>query len=238
MSLREWESGEIKIPSDQWAGFKKALRQAYNEALAEDLKLAETAISAVKARYKGKRNVNWPEVLRQELGAEDPSSRSVPCVLKARYVFKVLDSYQIRQHVVVSKTKTGKDDSSVIVTKLGSLKKKDFPAANGTVLSFNVAYEGSIVLDDKTKTVKWAVSEGNHACDHCRDSHIGRAFFRLLSRLQWKRNSGGYICGNNENNDGRDVGDRANIMHNRYGPLGEKAFEESFPEMSRRSRRR
>lgn len=223
MSLREWESGKIKIPSDQWAGFKKALRQAYNEALVEDLKIAQTAIVAVKAKYKGKRNVNWLQALREELGAEDPTSQAVCCVLRPRYTLKVLDSYTIAARVVASKEKAGKDGSSVTVTKLGSLKKKDFPAANSTTLNFDASYEGSISLDDKTKTVRWHVSEGNHACDYCRDSHMGRALFELLSHVTWKRNSGGYICGNNENNDGTDVGDRANIMHNRYGPLGDKA---------------
>lgn len=69
----------------------------------------------------------------------------------------------------------------------------------------------------------WSVGEGNHAVDCARESAEGKVFFNTLSRVEWGRNTGGYIRYINEymNENGPSEPSRVDYK----GPLGDKERE-------------
>lgn len=235
MSRYEWERGSFVIPSTQWAAFKKSLRDAYNKALANDLTLLDKALAKVKAEYKGKRNVDWHKAVQDELNAYEKVGYGMFGGTRYRYDFQLFDHYDAADNLLVRQeveTTKGK----VVKYVLRSVKKKDFPDANGKTMSFD-ADDGSIHLNDKTRTVEWAVSENNHACDRARESLMGRTLFALLAKVQWGRNSGGHVIGNDEYNEdsAREyAGGGGSYIKETFGPLGEQEYERTHG-LSRRA---
>jgi len=219
VSRYEWEQGTFRIPANRWASLKGALRQAYNDALAADLVLAEQALTKVKADHKGRRKVDWRAALTRELDQEDPRS-SGGGAYRPKYRFAVLDSA-----AVIAKTCAGLIEGG---GKLRSLKKKDFPRATNKTTTFD-GDGWRISIHDQNRSVVWNVPENNHACDYARSSHMARAFFRLLEGMAWSRGTGGYIVGNDEynrENSPAEVGGGGNLLKMPcYGPLGKKEAE-------------
>jgi hypothetical protein len=98
-------------------------------------------------------------------------------------------------------------------------KKKDFPKANGAMLAFRVGECGA-TFERKTRTVKWYVSENNHACDLAAETWLAHALFGALSLVVWTRGTGGDIVGNNEYNRGSDeAGGGGNFVTRSFGPV-------------------
>ena len=240
MSKHEWERGEIVIPKNQWAKFKKALRDAYNNGVKHDLEQAAKAIAEVKKANKGKRNVNWEEALECELNrAKQPPVSSWHIQEGADvYPLKILEDCHIAHHAVCWKTVVAKDGTKRIQSKLVALKKKDFPLATGNTMTFDMPY-AEISLDDRNHAVIWNVPEGNYACERAGEAYLAQVFFKLLESISWSRNSGGYISGNDEfNRESREAGDGANLLKQTFGPLGKREAEfRTLPFPPRRRRR-
>ena len=59
MSCYEWERGLIIIPTSQWAGFKKAIRDAVNSQIDKDFALATRVFEETLKAGKGKRKFNF-----------------------------------------------------------------------------------------------------------------------------------------------------------------------------------
>jgi len=79
--------------------------------------------------------------------------------------------------------------------------------------------EGGISFDDKSRTVKWYVTENNHACESAHESFMGNAFFRALGQVVWTRGTGGEIVGNDEyNRESKASGDGGNFTKQTFGP--------------------
>ena len=227
MSKHEWEQGEIIIPKNQWAKFKKALRDAYNSGVKHDLEQAAKAIAEVKKANKGKRNVNWEESLECELNRTKQPPVSSWYIQEGAdvYPLKILEDCHIVHYAVRRKETVAKDGTKRIQSKLAALKKKDFPLATGSTMKFDMPY-AMISLDDRNHAVIWNVPEGNHACERAGEAYLAQVFFKLLDGVQWNRNSGGYISGNDElNRDSREPGDCANFLKQTFGPLGQKESE-------------
>lgn len=238
MSCYEWESGDIVIPRDQWADFKKNLRAAYNSALTADLRLVEQTIAKIKATHKGKRGVDWEKALREELNPVEQCQGLYRFENHESRYLRILNSYSVAQKVLLRKEQTLKDGAKKIITRMGSLKKKDFPLANGKTMSFGTG-DCEIILFDKKHSVLWQVHENNHACEMAHQSIMGRALFDLLHKIEWKRNSGGCIVGNDEYNReaGRnEPGGGGNVLKSIFGPIGKAAQEFEWSPRGRRRR--
>ena len=221
MSRYDWERGTIKLPTAVWPTFKKALRTAYNGALAHDFALVLKAFERVKADNKGKRGVDWVKALTAELEATEKGySYLYGNVTRNRYDLQVLTTWQVAQKLQQKDETTGK-------VRLVSPQKKMFPEANSKTMSFSLEDEATITLDDKTRSVRWNVSENNRACERAREHHMAVVLFKMLGGVQWTRGSGGAIVGNDENNrDNRDdAGGGANYLKDRFGPLGDDEYE-------------
>lgn len=205
MSCYEWERGSYVIPSDQWADAKKFIRDAHNAGMKHDFALAKELVSVAKMATKGKRGINIRSYLRQ-LYYNTYSQRERK--FQILYPETVLDRLVSRES-----------------GKLLEPKLKDFPDATTTTTFFSLT-EGHISFDNKTRTVNWHVEENNHAVDEMRETKLGRAFFRLLDKIEWKGQSGGHIYGNDEyNSDPDNGGNGSHYFKDPRGKLGQRAFE-------------
>lgn len=221
MSKRCWESGSFVIPTKHWATIKKALREAYNQALARDLELVQRVYDAVKAANKGKRNVDWRTAVSNEVHRTEKAAYSRFDATRDVYDFKVIEDYQVVNALTV---KDGEGLDAKV--KLRALQKKLFPAATSKTVQFSAGGEGTISFDDGKRKLRWHVSENNHAVEAARDSYMGSAFFRELEKVVWGRGSGGVLTGNDEYNEDSDAaGAGANYITLSKGPLGDDEYE-------------
>jgi hypothetical protein len=98
--------------------------------------------------------------------------------------------------------------------------KTDFAPLPWKTVAFTASWdECGVTFDLKARTVRWGVSENNHAVERARESWLGRAFFRALDRVNWTRGTGGTIVGNDEyNSDSEYEGGGANYVTASYPP--------------------
>ena len=213
MSCYEWERGVIKLSCKEFPKFKKAFRDQWNSSLesahARACKLRETVL----AKFKGKRGMDWFVAVRDHETVTDSGSYYFPATVE---------------------TILGMDHGELMMRSMGYLcgesyrgrpkkpRKKDFPKATNKTRVLSMG-EASVTFDDQNRTVVWSVSENNHACERARGSMLGRIFFKLLSGVQWTRDTGGVIFGNDEyNRDSDFAGGGGNFIKNTYGPRGRR----------------
>ena len=235
MSKYCWEQGTIVLPRSAWASFKKSLRDEFNKQVAFDREMLVRLYEKVKLDNKGKRNVNWGEVVEAELYKTKNVGRWQ--VTENVYAFRSLPLYDVTSILVPAY-----DANDVFIPvptrKLIAPNKTCLFLANSKTTSFK-ADDGSIhLLDDKRHEVTWTVSENNHAVERARESAMGQVFFSLLGRIPWTRGTGGVIKGNDEINRDPDEGggDGSHYITATFGPLGEKAKEEKHSVFSSRRR--
>jgi len=222
MGRREHEQGEITLPSAAWAGFKRALREAYNNALEADLALLEKAVLATREAHKGKRNVNWHDALTNELWRTNPSGRYIDDEPPLVYPLQVISLWQAAWKL------SGKGDPDGKL-RLQMPKKKDFPAAKTDTLEYPAGNEAGFSFDNATRAVKWRVSENKDACGRARKTLMGKTLFALLGQVKWTRGTGGAIHGSDEYHEdaGRDTpGGGGSYLKDLFGPLGETVHED------------
>jgi hypothetical protein len=228
MGRREWERGEIVIPSAAWAGFKKDLREAYNKAVAADFELAKRVHERVKAAHKGKRNVDWEKAVWAEIHATEEKRAtgygffSGGSTYQAqRYEFQVVNEWNVKTALLLKDEATGK-------YKLVAPKAKSFAAVKADARQFNAGSEASITLVDEGRKAGWNVYENKNACETARESLMGKTFFALLAKIQWTRGSGGSLHGNDEYHEdaGREhAGGGGSYTKDTFGPRGDDDFE-------------
>lgn len=207
MSRNEWEAGSIQIPTRAWAPLKKALREAHNDNRDQVLARAERVQQALQAAFKGKRNVQRVDVVREI----ERAMRGCP-----GECFEAVDSLV---------NASLKDDGGWRTSKItqAQLDQHVAPKATNKALS----YEGDgwvIRLDDAARKVHWRVDENNHAVEGARASHMGQALFRLLRKIDYgnRQTMGGVLVGNDEHNRDDNLADGgANYVTARFGKAGD-----------------
>jgi len=205
MSCYEWENGTIIIPSKEWAKFRTAVVQRWNEYQLDVLERAKRLHARLKDAAKGKRGDNRVKALRG-------------------VIFEANPEWEVR-HLVVE----GPWHAMTLKTSLP--KKRDLkllPTSKDCVLSLG---EASITLTNKTRTVHWDVPENNHAREHAREHVVAKKLFALLDRITWTRGSGGKLVGNDEY--ARDAGHGCeggggNYVTATYGPRqqGRRSYQQ------------
>lgn len=214
MSCYDWERGTITIPSAQWAKFKAAVREGYNNSKQSDFTKAEqlqVKLLALHATYKGNNPKQyggyWENLL--ELGW-----KAVEKPVFDRWGLRS-DSeicYEQRWNIEESIFRNGKDKPPL------KPLKKGFPLADSSTKSLEQG-QASVSFDDKTRGVTWEVDENNRAIDSARATSLGNAFFTALGKIEWTRGSGGNIIGNNEyNRESEYEGGGGNTLNDEYGP--------------------
>ena len=203
MSCYEWENGTIKIPSKDWVGLKKSVRDAWND-------LQERSYSVAIAVWEDIKNgASWKEAIRKrkpkDSGRTRYGSHSMPA-LPVEMEWRIKDSIYRGENRSVCKP-----------------RKKDFSTKTNRDTCFGRG-DWSIQFDNKRKAVTWDVMENNRARDHARRDPVAQALFKALNSIRWTRGSGGKIVGNDEyNRESIWEGGGGNYVCSRYGPKGERS---------------
>lgn len=195
MSCYEWESGVVKVPAKDYVVLRKATIQKYNALKLELFSLAIKIIRELKTVCRGCKKDALKSKATQYIEDRCPDSYAIRSL-----IFKLKDN-----RMVGFKTPKKKDLNILPISRGACLELDDF----------------SIVFNDDAKTVRWIVSENNHAIGTAHDHPLAKLLFGLLSGVDWTRNSGGIICGNDEYNSDNDYpGGGGNYITHRFGPLG------------------
>jgi hypothetical protein len=199
MSRYEWERGTLKIPTKEWAGLKKVVREEHNRVAQAQFAYCEKLYAHYAARAKGNKNFDYRAECWQISGGHRPTLRTM-------HEWEQDKAYLV-YHVHLTEPKRP--------------LKKDFALATNKTTDFSLG-EASISFGDATHSVMWMVAENNHAIDRAREHPVAVVFFRALKGIVWTRGSGGTIVGNDEyNRDNAREGGGSNYVTDRYGPLGE-----------------
>jgi hypothetical protein len=205
VSRNEWESGEVKLPASEWAGFKRELRAAHDRLQERALALAVAVYTEATAAGRGRRGFNFYEEAERVFARKvvtHPNRQLEP------YCWTILSAL-FPQGERAGTRKPRKPRSS------------DFPKATSKTDAFGDG-DWSIVLDGAGRTFGWRVSENNHAVEEAHEHPLAAAAFRLLDKMRWTRGTGGKLVGNDEYNaESREDGGGSNYVTRRYGPIGE-----------------
>lgn len=211
MSRYEWERGEFKIPSAEWASFKTAVREAVNRHNASAYDTAVKLHERVLASAKGRKPFELRDIAFKEMSTLNAGTYYSPAKFCEDEVFEIV------QAVVQSSWNAGKER-----IRLRKPMKKDFPQHGNNITSYRTG-ECSLELDNGSRTATWRVDENNHAVDRARETALAKAMFAALKQVKWTRDTGGVILGNDEYNRdaGRDYeGGGGSYSKERFGPQG------------------
>ena len=220
MSRYEWERGEIKLPSAEFARVRQTIADV-------DMKHKQKLFDLSQEFWKG--------LTAKEKA--DPASYA-----QAYVTFSKKHSHVRRNGWVgsgcnetISDLPDGLDEAvrfrrynykaKKAITRPKRVLKEDIDFPTNRSVSFGTAGDdGALTFDKKTNVVHWGVSENNHAVDAAHDSDMGKAFFAVLKTVKWTRGTGGYIRGNNEyHSDPDNNGDGAHYISDGFGPVGADA---------------
>jgi hypothetical protein len=203
MSNYNWERGSILIPAKAWPSFRKAFVQAWNAAQDALFQRALAARQHVEALAKGKRGFDRVTALgeyarRTTRALEYPND-------EAEDLMRLLGvAFDGKAHT-----------RPLRAPKRNALDHR--PISKGGSFDLDDAV---ISLRDEERTVHWAVHENNRAVERAHEHPVARQLFAMLSKVEWTRDTGGVVVGNDEYNDGPGEGEGANYVSMRFGPRG------------------
>lgn len=188
MSRYEWERGEFSIPTAEWAGFKAKIREAMNELHVRQFEIAKKLHERLVVLAKKDKNF---DVIYD--GFEEIEKLRLP---------------ENQWSAKPNKNLTESDESTVVHAlaeyshkngryRLVRPTQKMFPKLGNNVTEFSNSC-CNVVFDNNAKKVIWDVPENNHACEHARETELGKIFFKTLDEVEWTRGSGGHIWGGDE----------------------------------------
>jgi hypothetical protein len=130
-----------------------------------------------------------------------------------------------RRHPLVAHLITRKGCDKVYMPRKKDLQYK--PVSRSVRLRLTDC--ATISFDNKRRTVVWRVSEENHACEIAKGHPVAVTLFNALHRVEWTRDTGGIIVGNDEyNRDNRSFDGGANYEVERFGIEKPQRFNGMF----------
>lgn len=207
MSRYDWEAGTLKLPTAAWTAFKRGMQEGVKQMYATDFELAVILHGELARRHKGLSGYELSVAFAAELNRTDRIlGRSGP-ETRPTYDFEILERDAVECIVL------GRARQPV----LRKPQKTDVPVVNARTLIF-WEDEMCIKLDNASRTVHYHSGDNNHQVERARSTMTAQLFFKLLSKIQWTRGTGGKLMGDDEYNR-KSRG--ATYVTARYGPLGE-----------------
>lgn len=206
MSCYEWTSGEVVIPTGQYAGVKKMIRDAHTAYLQRGYEEAQKFWSGLTRRQQTDVEA-YREALQLWLYGDYSSNRdggaSDDLVSLLGWVLSPRGSAE---------------------TGPRRLLKTDLTWPNSRTTHMG---DGDLDISfvDERHAVRYDVGENNHARDHAQRSHLHKAFYDAMDKVRWTRTSGGVLLGNDEYNreGGYEMeGGGGSYVVDAFGPLGVK----------------
>lgn len=205
MSNYEWEEGEIKLSTADFPKMRKAIAAFHNQHQDELFALAQRLHSQLAQGTREDRKQPLTDRLHQLM-----ASQRVP----------EEDQYRISGTLI-------KVDPKAAKSRLKAPLRKEFQHAKSSTLCFGNG-ECSLSFEPKTRLVRWAVGENNHAVDRAWESALGKAFRSALKQVTWTRGTGGHFRYANEymRDDDHEHSGGGSRISSRYGPLGDQTYEQ------------
>lgn len=217
MSNYEWERGEFKLPSAEFASFRQEIQ-------AVDRAHKEKVFNLTQECWKGltRKQQTDPDAYRQAIfefvdkKRRSGSSRYYDERNADEAAFE--DAQWALERKISSRWDPAAGRSMAVGRPSRVLQSEmDYPTNRTTTFHGTGC---SVRFDKDTKTVVWEVDENNHAVDHARASSLGKAFFARLDKVRWTHGTGGAIYGNNEYNREDRYDGGGNYCSGAYGYLG------------------
>jgi hypothetical protein len=213
MSCDEWESGALKLPNAVFSRFRRELNEFYNQRQTrifnKAVQIHETLTVLLMDHKSPERSRSLEDAVRKHL--EEP----IPRTFAFGFGFGGTDA---------TRECDGANDIVCILApyKAAAIvrpKKKDFPLKALSNDSITDGGSWSITIDTKAHTVRWCVSENNHACERAHEHPVASHFFSMLNQIQWVRGTDGEIVGNDEyHRDSCEASGGGNYVKLRFGP--------------------
>lgn len=199
MSCNNFESGTIFIPSHSWSKFKKSMQEAQNKERDRIFKLAVDKQADIEEHFKGKKNVEFWEVINYTMNTMEMEDYMVTDIISLSLKKEGCKMYKITQKMM----------------------DKVIDKANSKTVCFGGNMDCGLTVNNEARSVEWEVCEGNRACELARNSWLGKAVFNNLSKIEYgnSKKFGGVILGNNEIN--YEEGDGTQYITARFGKIGE-----------------
>jgi len=189
MSCYEWEKGEVKIPAKEWSKFRRACAKKWNDDQERLLERAKKIYEAdIKPAIKGLHGVD-----------------RVPPAIKA--LSKRLDGhtpefYELERLLTEDRPK---EDGWGTITFLRRPLRKNLEKKAVTQTFCVGRNDWSMNFSNPSRMFEWEVGENNRACDRAHEDPFVQFVFRRLARIEFTRDTGGKIWGNDEYH--RDAGE-------------------------------
>ena len=207
MSRNEWEEGDIKLPTAEFARVR--------QAVADEITKNSDAIYAKAQEF-------WGGLTAKQ--KKDPTAyREAYYAFEKKNSKPVYTPYTYGRSEQVTTLPEGFDEAvrPEWNNSIARVKKTDLPYPTNKDTSFRVGWGASISFNRATSTVSWHVSENNHAVDSAHEHRVAKAFFAAIDKVKWTRGTGGYFTGNDEyTEDNREYGGGANYYTAGFGPIG------------------
>jgi hypothetical protein len=170
MSCYEWSSGTIVLPSNQYASFRKQIENVERQRV-------QTIFDATQKFWSG-------------LGS-----------VAKRSMETYFDRLQDDNNSGKFPEEYGPDIYWTLANKAKPKPRRVLKAdlqwpTNRT--EYFADGEFSLTFDSSTRSVRYNVSENNHARDWAEKTPLHRAFVSAIASVRWTRSSGGVILGNDE----------------------------------------
>lgn len=197
MSCYEWERGEIRLPTAEFAKVRQSVQDAATKVKTE-------AFEQTQSFWKGlsRKEQTDPAAYRAAMYRWESATEPGP----ARDMALGLIGYHRYPAAALKPARVKKSDV-------------DFPTNRTTHFHCD---DLSVTFDRKSSTMTWDVAENNRAVEHAHQTWLAGATKKALSQVRWTgKNTGGVLVGNDEYNRESDyVGGGGNYVTTGYGPVG------------------
>ena len=194
MSKYEWEQGTIQLSAKEFSRVRSSLVKFVNDKMDGLFKKTKQIREQILVEGKGKRAFDYREAAMS----------------------RIKDSHEDRR-ILLGLFR----DKPSSCQKPYSPRRKDFPLRSiRRLATIRCGQEDAFITFHKsTRRITWSVNENNHAVETAHETDEAREFFRLLGTVEWTRNTGGTIVGNDEyNEDSEYEGGGGNYVTMEFGP--------------------
>lgn len=225
MSRNDWERGEFKLPSAEFATFRKAMQDVDRARKEKAFAITQDFWKTLKGKQKTDR-----AAYMQALQEWQNKHYVEQDLARSRYSYRQPDPIDESAREMAHGLLYAKGSEYFLGE--GGRSQHDPNRKPTRVLASDVAYptnrtthfedgECSVSFDKDKKTVYWTTGHNSRAVERAHDTPLGRAFFKHLNQVRWTHGTGGVMTGNDEyNRDTTYEGGGANYVTGAYGYIG------------------
>ena len=200
MSRNSGANGKIVSPKNKYNQFSKELVQKYQSMQKIDYQLFNTFLVSLLEKYKGKRNLDWNNIVHNEAYMHflhNPHSH-----INKQNPFMSCSVYDLAFACIDFNNKTKRP----ILLKFKKIK----PEQNRIQFDFDENY---ISLNKETHSLQIFVSYNNHSLEHAQENQFFKFVIEELRKINWTPSTGGEVYMTQEDDDSFGPGISSHIIY-------------------------